>query len=249
MAGLAGSAALVAAVLVAWGVRLDATRPLEQLPLFVGLQVASLSGMALGLLWSWPRARSGARRVAFAAAAVLGWRLAYFPVMVFSGHVASIGEWSLAAAGLPIFVYPVFLVAVAALHAAAALAATWLVAPPHRAFRAVLTPAFLVAAAVSFLRPSDLRPWPDTVTRLDAPVPALRAARGNPYLEALVGPGYWPNQRVILVAAGLTYDTIPPSPWGTAVKAVLEGSSRPCPGPPPPTACASTTWPTTPPIP
>ncbi|MDH3684700.1 MAG: hypothetical protein OEP95_00660, partial [Myxococcales bacterium] len=47
--------------------------------------------------------------------------------------------------------------------------------------------------------------------------------RENPYLEALVGPGYFPTQRVMLLAAGLTYATIPPSPWATTVKAVLEG--------------------------
>ena len=53
--------------------------------------------------------------------------------------------------------------------------------------------------------------------------PPLQPEKGNPYLPALVGPGYWPNQRVVLLAAGLTYETIPPSPWATSVKAVLEG--------------------------
>ena len=214
---------LLAVALIGWGVVIDRTRPLSQPLLFSALQVASLGGAALGLLWCWRRARLEHRRIAFAVAALLAWRVAYFPIMVFSGHVASIGEWLLAGIGLPIVVYPVFLLAVAALHAVAAVAATWVVKPPVRALRIALVPVFLVALAVSFNKPSDLVPFPDTVALLREPVPPLRAERENPYLTALVGPGYWPNQRVVLLAAGLTYETIPPSPWATSVKTVLEG--------------------------
>ena len=54
------------------------------------------------------------------------------------------------------------------------------------------------------------------------PAPQAVAPTRNPYFSRLVGPGYLPHQRVVLLAAGLTYETIPPSPWGRTVKAVLE---------------------------
>lgn len=209
--------------LLAWGALLDGMQPLQQPLLFAGLQIASLTGAVLGLGIMLPRARSGRQRALQALAALVGWRLAYFPVMVFSGHLASIGEWLLARSGLPIFVYPTFLVAAAALHAVAAAAAILVLAPPRPWVRLALLPAFAVAACVSFLEPADLSPLPDTCFTLDAPVPPRRAEGHNPYQEALGAPGYWPNQRVILLAAALTYDTIPHAPWATTVKAVLEG--------------------------
>lgn len=212
----------LAAALLAAGLGLDAARPLSQPALFVSLQVASLGGAALGAAAWWRHLRRpGQAGWAGALAALAGWRLAWFPIMVFSGHVASIGEWILVATGLPVVVYPTFLVAVATLHAAAALAAIQIAFPLVSWLRWALVPAFLVAASVSFLRLEDLRPLPDTELRLSAPVPEPRVSGGNPYLEALGRPGYLPHQRVILVAAGLTYATIPSTPWARTVRETL----------------------------
>jgi hypothetical protein len=191
---------------------------LPQVELWSALHVASLGGVALGLAATWREAR--ALRV---AAALVAWRLAYFPIMVFSGHVASIVEWSCLELGLPVFVYPAFLLNVATLHAASGVASGLVVRPPWPWVRWVVAPAFLVATFVSFMKPADFHLLPDRVPTLDVPIPPPRAEGGNPYLGALVGPGYFPTQRAMLLAAGLTYATIPPSPWATTVKAVLEG--------------------------
>ena len=59
------------------------------------------------------------------------WRIAYFPLMVFSGHVASIGEWLQLLLGLPIWIYGVFLCAIATLHAVAAFSSAQLLRPFH----------------------------------------------------------------------------------------------------------------------
>ncbi len=223
MRRVALAAIALAVILALLGHAIDGMRPLRQLPLWSGLHLASLGGALLGAAAlrrfapeppSWPLLGLGV---------ALAWRLAYFPVMVFSGHVASIGEWLLLSLGLPVVVYPTFLLSVAAIHAAAGAGAGLVMRPPHRLARPALLGAFAVAAAVSFNRLSDLTLLPDPVRRIDGPVPMMRAERGNPYLPALVGPGYLPNQRVVLLAAGLTYETIPPSPWATTVKAVLEG--------------------------
>ena len=217
------AALALAALLVLLGVRLDGLPALVQLDLFVALQLASLAGAGVGLLSVLGRAATPGRKLAFAAAALLAWRLSYFPIMVFSGHVASIGEWILALTGLPILVYPTFLISVAALHGVAAAGASCVLDPPHPLFRAGLVPAFLVALLVSFNQPRDLTLLPDTMTRLPGPVPEMRTDSENPYLTALTSSGYWPNQRLVLLAAGLTYATIPPSPWATTVEAVLVG--------------------------
>jgi len=156
-------------------------------------------------------------------AGLLAWRISYFPVLVFSGHLASIGEWLLLGAGLPAVVYPTFLMAAALLHAGAALAASFLVAPPFALLRWALIPPFLVAALISFGEASDLTLLPDRNLTLSEPVPPPRPARRNPYRRVLGASGYTPGQRLLLLAASLTYRTIPPSPWASSVKGVLEG--------------------------
>ncbi len=224
---------LGAVALIYWGLGIDDTRPLAQFPLFAGLQFASVLGAALGA-WTFRRLRPEVHPLALALAAIVAWRLAYFPIMVFSGHVASIGEWLLILVGAPVAVYPTFLLSVAGIHFVAANAAGLLLSPPVPLLRWVIAPAFLVAVAVSFNQVSDITLLPDTVSQIEDPIPLMRAEEANPYLPAFSGPGYWPNQRVVLLAAGLTYETIPPSPWATTVKAVLEdlfhakpfGSSR-----------------------
>lgn len=216
------AAAALAVGLGAWGLWLDRAQPLSQLGLWLALQLASLCGVVLGaLLW---RRHFGtpAAILGLAFALLLGWRISYFPIMVFSGHLASIAEWLELAAGLPVLVYPVFLVAVATLHTVAGLGVAFLLRPPHKGVYAVLVPAFAVATAVSFSNARDLAPLPDRAWRLTAPVPPAVAARANPYLAALGSPAYCPHVNVMLLAAGLTYETIPPSPWARTVMAVLE---------------------------
>ncbi len=223
---LALAAAVLAAVLFAWGLWLDAARPLHQFSLWAALHVASLGGAALGSAVWRGRFETPGAQLALSAALLFGWRISYFPIMVFSGHVASIGEWLALAAGLPVLVYPLFLVVVATLHAVAGLGVAFLLRPPHPALRAALVPAFAVALAVSFSSAEDLAPLPDRAWRLDAPVPPPVEARANPYLAALGSPDYRPHVNVMLLAAGLTYETIPESPWARTVKAVLEHDFR-----------------------
>jgi hypothetical protein len=218
---LASAPLLVGLVLL--GAFIDSQPALDQAALWASLQLASLGG-ALFALGAVLRLMPSSPRPWLVLATFFSWRVAYFPIMVFSGHVASIGEWLLSLVGLPIFVYPIFLLAVSLLHAAGAGVAALGVAAPKPFLRWGAVAAFAVAGCVSFNQPRDLLPIPDTNWTLgDAVVPEMQRESGNPYADALTAPGYWPNQRVVLLAATLTYDTIPPSPWATTVKAVLEG--------------------------
>ncbi len=217
------AAGLLGGVVAAWGLWIDRSQPLPQGSLFAALHFASLGGAALGAAYAWPRFPGALQRLGLLVTALLAWRVSYFPIMVFSGHIASIAEWIEIGLGLPVFVYPVFLLAVTTIHVLALIAATFLLKPPHALVPVVLVPAFTVALLVSFSTFSDLTLLPDEVVAIDEPVPPMREAVRNPYLPKVTAPGYAFPQRVILVAAGLTYETIPESPWGRTVKAVLEG--------------------------
>ncbi len=211
-----------AAFLFREGLALDRA-PYDQAAMWRSIHLASLGGAALGAaaaasLWL----RRGWQRLLMLPLALFVWRIAYFPLMVFSGHVASIGEWLQVLLGLPIWIFGVFLCAVGALHGVAAFASAQLMRPVHPVVPVALPLALAVACAVSFSNADDLRVSPDRFQRLDVAVPAPVAPRANPYLPRLLASGYAHHQRVMLLAAGLTYETIPPSPWARTVMSVLE---------------------------
>jgi hypothetical protein len=207
--------------LFAWGIAID-RQPYSQETLWSAIHVASLGGVALAASFTLPGLEGFARRIALVLVVLVVWRLTYFPLMVFSGHVASVTEWILALLRLPIVVYGVFLVSIGTLHGLVALGAVQIVNPLHPLVYAAVVPVLLLASAVSFAKPDDLRWSPDRFRSIAEPAPPPVAPTANPYFSRLLGTGYWPHQRVVLLAAGLTYETIPPSPWGRTVKAVLE---------------------------
>jgi hypothetical protein len=214
-------AALFLLALFVWGVVID-RRPYSQSGVWTAIQAASLGGVALATSWTLPALDGTLARIALVLVVLVVWRLTYFPLMVFSGHVASVVEWVLALLRLPIVVYGVFLVSIGTLHTLVALGAAQIVDPFHPLVYAAIAGVLLMATSVSLAKPADLKLLPDDFRTLAEPAPPPVAPTRNPYFSCLVGPGYLPHQRVVLLAAGLTYETIPPSPWGRTVKAVLE---------------------------
>jgi hypothetical protein len=214
-------AAIFLLALFVWGAAID-RQPYSQPGLWTAIHAASLGGVALATSWTLPRLEGIGRRIALVLVVLVVWRLTYFPLMVFSGHVASVVEWVLAFLRLPIVVYGVFLVSIGTLHTLVALGAAQIVHPFHPLVYVAIALVLLNAGAVSFAKPADLKLLPDGFRTLAEPAPPPVAPTRNPYFSPLVGPGYLPHQRVVLLAAGLTYETIPPSPWGRTVKAVLE---------------------------
>jgi hypothetical protein len=216
-----GACALALAVL---GLALDRTQPdLPQAWLFASLQVASLAGAAAGAGLVWRRFPGPGARALLVAAAALAWRLSFFPIMVFSGHLAAIAEWiEVHGPPLPLAVWPVFLVALFALHGTAAVAVSFLVRPFHPALTGLVAGAFTVATLISCSTAADLTPLPDRVWSLGEAVPPVAAPAANPYLPELGRPGRNLAQRALVLAAGLTYPTIPESPWAAGVKGTLE---------------------------
>jgi hypothetical protein len=191
--------------------------------LWRAVRIASLGGVAVGLLVNWLYVFDATwQRLLMIPIALVVWRVTYFPLMVFSGHVVSISEWIHAFVGIPIWIYGIFLLVIALLHTVVSFLFGQLLVPIHPAVYVGLPVLFALASAVSFAKPEDLRWSPDRFAALDGPVPPPVAPGRNPYFSHLFGPGYLAHQRIVLLAAGLTYETIPPSPWGRTVKAVLE---------------------------
>jgi hypothetical protein len=222
LAVLAALALAFYASLFLHGLAIDVA-PYAQHTVWRAVHVASLGGVALGLLANWLLVLGAAwQRLLMIPLALVVWRVTYFPLMVFSGHVVSISEWIHAFVGLPIWIYGIFLLVIGLLHTLVSFAFGQLLAPIHPLAYTALPLLFALASAVSFAKPEDLRWSPDRFATLDDPVPPPVEPGRNPYLPRLLGPGYVPHQRIVLLAAGLTYETIPPSPWGRTVKSVLE---------------------------
>ena len=228
-------------VWIVWGLLLD--RPdVGQPHLFWAFASASVVGVVAGAGW-FLRRRRGWRRAGTLALLLLVWRVGYFPILVFSGVVASAAEWSTSWAdpGLGL-IYSVFIASVCLFHAAVAVAlclATRGAAPlpvahpllerplvkralDPRVLLAVAIPQIGVALAVSVIEPSeDLTLLPDWPWHAAA-VPAVHAPRENPYLSRVTEEGASVQERILAFNAGATYAIIPPSRWGNAIKGTLE---------------------------
>ena len=197
-------------VVLLLGVWLDhQTSPTQPL-MWTLFTVAGLLGVILGRgggVWAW-------------VVAALVWRLSVFPILVFSGFIASVVEWGLWWVGLPVVVYPAFLVSVAGLHMAATAAIP--VVLERRRLLVVALPLLLNATLVSFTSVEDLTLLPDRPWSAPRPVPPPAEPDANPYLPLLSTARTIP-QNTLLLCAGMTYGLIPPSPWASAVQGTLEG--------------------------
>ena len=120
------------AVAVMTGVWFDQVPVLNQPHLFVTFQVISLTGITWGILISldWFAKRQGfasqAKKIILLLAALVVWRISYFPIMVFSGWIATLGErLTFAMTGiisLPIVIYPIFFITMLLMFAGATFA-------------------------------------------------------------------------------------------------------------------------------
>jgi len=212
------------AALTVFGVILDHSIPESTTPLFAGFMAASLLGVVLGGVGFGKRLGSRRNVVVFSVCLCLVWRLTYFPFMVLAGTGAAYAESVAIWCGVRPLVFAPFLMLLAALHAVTA----WLTGlPVVLRLRLVWLPfglALLPAATVSLSQPVDLHPLPDRCWHRVPDDITVSKPVANPYLPALKRPEYRIHQRVLLLAAGLTYDLIPGSPWSRSVKGTLEDS-------------------------
>lgn len=224
MKGFLQGLILILITLVLTGVVIDQTHPITQQQLYVSFHLAGVLGIGMVMLYLFPRLPSPLLKIAFVIGALIAWRVSYFPLMVFSGHIASIGEWLLVRIPFaPVFIFPTFLVSLAAMNGLVTACVWTLLKYRDWKVYATIVPAGLFAAIISFNTLADLgQLLPDHPWTQARPVPPIHLPQANPYLPKITRPGYNWAQRAWLFAAGNTYALIPESPWARVVKGVLE---------------------------
>ena len=222
------------------GLWFDLVSILNQPQLFIAFQVISLTGIALGVFLSqdWLSSNKNKtlishghlKKILLVLAAIVVWRISYFPIMVFAGWVATLGERLIvamsAAVSLPIVIYPIFFLCMLFMFAGATLAMGAIVYQKYRAAMMITVPAFVMASMVSFSKPSDMVLLPDTHVTVSEPLPTAMLPIENPYLPLLHKPEYPLQKKMLLFAAGSIYVFVPHSPWGGTVKGTLEDLFR-----------------------
>ena len=224
------------AIAVMVGIWFDQVRILNQPQLFTTFQVLSLTGIAWGILISldWfankKSLASPAKKIMLLLAALVVWRISYFPIMVFAGWVATLGErLTFAISGiisLPIIIYPIFFITMLVMFAGATFALGAIIYLQYKKWMIITLPAFVMATMVSFSKPSDIGWLPDTHVNVREPLPVAMQPVENPYLPLLGKPEYPLQKKVLLFAAGSIYVFVPHSPWAGTVKGTLEDLFR-----------------------
>lgn len=216
-----GALTLIAALLA--GVWLDRMRVLHQTSLFVVFQVISLGAVIAAVSWWCADVQSTWQRLLIVVAAMLAWRVSYFPIMVFSGWIATLFEkLTLPYKNVPIIIYPTYLICLFVMHTIAAVAAGALVTLNWIYLLPITVPAFVMATLVSFTGRADYKLLPDNEVTLNEPLPPGKLPTGNVYQSELEKGGLSIPRFAIIFASTTIYPLIPHSPWSATVKGTLE---------------------------
>ena len=204
------------------GLYLNGKSELSIIDLYVAFYATSLAGLAFGV-WPFVSTAAGSRwRAITLIAGAIVWRVAYFPVFVLAGWIATWVDWLSYSTNLPVAgIYPVFLLASFTMHLAVASFSVLIVLQRLWALLIPGVPLLALAILVSFNRPADFRILPDyTIAREPAP-PSPVVPRDNVYAGLLSGGQYNPAQQVLLYSGLILYELIPAAPWSSTVKHVI----------------------------
>mgnify|MGYP007017149022 CR=1 FL=1 len=221
----------VAVLLLGVGVWIDFQATIDQTVLFYAFQAASLLGTGLAVYALWPKISTPALRYLMLFCALLVWRIAYFPILVISGWVATLGEWLLIqSAVFPVVIYPSFLLTMAGLYGVS-IYLGGLCCYRRKLIGALpIVVGSSIAVLISFSTLEDASLLPDTHQDLYRGIPVESAVlpveplvKGNPYLsltKTQVAQSSFP-QHVLVYASGTLYGLIPNTPWSGTVKGIL----------------------------
>ncbi len=214
--------ALLLSLIVIGGLYLDAIAELTITDLFVAFHVASLTGTAWAI---WPfffAARESRSKVLALTAGFIVWRIAYFPVFVLSGWVATWFDGFSYAAQLPVTgIYFVFLPAIFLLHFVVARVTMLVVMRRKWSLLIPGVPMLVLAILVSFNQPVDLSLLPDRTISREHRFSSRPLPQGNVYGLLLEGEKSNPAQYALLYSGLILYELIPSAPWSSTVKQVI----------------------------
>lgn len=217
-------------VLVALGFYLDSLQAISEEQLRAGFYFAGLMGILMALVVMFKHLNTTWSKVLILLVALLVWRISYFSIMVLAGFVA--GFWE--SAYLTLFshssIYPAFLLIMAIMNAVAVLLAGYSVLALTRLIKApikVLLPITVllgtIATTLSFIHPFDWKWSPENNLLADTTLPQPHLPEYNPYEVALQQPNINWRQKVLFIAASITYKLIPSNTvWSQEVKGTME---------------------------
>ncbi|MCK5811172.1 MAG: hypothetical protein KAH00_08775 [Cocleimonas sp.] len=218
---------------VCYGFYLDNKTELSQVLLEQSFYGAGMTGLVLTGLFFMLKRPTLWRTSLYLILAFIIWRVAFFPIMVLAGFLATWGEYITIQFFNQSIVYPFLLLSVAIMNAAA----LWIVegiirlnnTPQQsshwsRASRlALVLPLGVLAILVSFIKPMDWHTISDTSFIDTKPLPKASLPEMNPYEAALENDHLSLSHTVLFKAAAITYDWIPErTQWSQIVKGTLE---------------------------
>jgi hypothetical protein len=191
--------------------------------LFLGFHLAGLAALTSVSLWGLKQLSTNNKRFGFVILQLLAFRIAYFPVVVFSATVACYSELFLEhlALDLSIKIFPAMFVSTALMFATISYLLLCLLKGKTILFVLIIAlgvPALLI----SFADNKDLTFFPDNNWADIVPLPAVTQPKSNPYLVAYRSSESSIGQKVIGLAGKVLYDFIPKAPWAQAVQGTLE---------------------------
>lgn len=243
---------LLAGVLILWlvliGLWLDGKSELSQAQLVYAFNLAGITGLLPCLLHFVLKYKKFWKNSLMVVIAIMIWRVAYFPVLVLAGYVATLGEATTIAILNTSVVYPYLLISVAVMNGLSFLVAAIITDGVllsvfynkrsrnsiynHKSktnllligsLATVAIPLAVMAIGVSFTQPADWHAIPDTSSLDDKPLPEATLPEMNPYFTALEADNLSWQHKSLFKAAAITYDLVPEkTQWSQVVKGTLE---------------------------
>ena len=207
-------------LLALFGVSVELNPNAQAWQLLIGFHAAGLAAMTWVSLWGL-RQRPKAKGFWFIGLQLLAFRIAYFPIVVFSATVSCYIELLVDILGfnVPIKIFPELFVS-AAVFFALINYALFLALTGRFSVLALIVILGWPAVLISFANQQDLTILPDN-NWADLQLPTVSLPQANPYGAALKADNSL-GQKMIGLSGYVLYDYIPNSPWAQAVQGTLE---------------------------
>jgi hypothetical protein len=214
---------LLLMLLAVFGMSVEMNPAAQAWQLFTGFHLAGLAAMACVSLWGLKKLPTKAKRYGFVILQLLAFRIAYFPIVVFSATVACYSELFLQHFPLdwPVKIFPVLFVSAALMFAAIAVVLFWAL-QGKAGFYALIVVLGIPALLISFADKQDLTFLPDNNWADIQPLPMVSQPQANPYLSGVTSTQISAGKKMIGLAGSVLYDFIPNAPWAQAVQGTLE---------------------------
>lgn len=206
-----------------YGISIEMNPHAQSWQLFCGFHLAALIAISSVSLVYLKQLQTKYKRYTFILLQWLAFRIAYFPIVVFSATVSCYSEVVLSyfATDLPINVFPAMFMSAAIFFSMMNITIFWAL-NGKTALYAVIILMGMPAILISFADTNDLTVFPDNNVGDIEPLPKVTLPKENPYGLALTSTHNSLGQKMIGLAGQTLYDLIPNAPWSQLVQGTLE---------------------------